>query len=161
MHLSNRDKAMQHPNHSRTSYSQTGQSGTTLIEVLITVVLVSIGLLGLAGLQLMTVQNTNSSGERFEATILAQDVLERMRANRQQALNGQYNLALGDDPAGANLAGQDLDAWMGALGTLPGGDGSIDVDNTGVVTIEVAWTDASDDNAADTRDMSIFVRTGL
>ena len=42
-------------------YSRTNQAGTTLIEVLITVVLVSIGLLGLAGLQLTTVQNSNSS----------------------------------------------------------------------------------------------------
>lgn len=144
----------------RTS-SPNSQSGTTLIEVLITVVLVSIGLLGLAGLQLTTVQNTNSSGERFEATTLARDILERMRANRQQALNGQYNLALGADPAGGSLAGDDLTAWVNALATLPAGDGSVDVDNTGVVTIEVAWTDASNDNAADARDMSVFVRTGL
>ena len=141
--------------------SQSRQSGTTLIEVLITVVLVSIGLLGLAGLQLTTVQNTNSSGERFEATTLARDILERMRANRQQALNGQYNLALGDAPAGATLAGNDLTAWINALGALPGGDGSVNVDNTGVVTIEVAWTDASNDNADDSRDMSVFVRTSL
>ncbi len=136
------------------------QSGTTLIEVLITVVLVSVGLLGLAGLQLTTVQNTNSAGERFEATTLARDILERMRANRQQALNGQYNLAMGDDPAAANLVGDDLDAWMAALAVLPQGDGSVDVDD-GVVTIEVEWTDASDDNAADARDMSVFLRTGL
>ncbi|MEO7387199.1 MAG: type IV pilus modification protein PilV [Gammaproteobacteria bacterium] len=136
------------------------QSGTTLIEVLITVVLVSIGLLGLAGLQLTTVQNTNSAAERFEATTLARDILERMRANRQQALNGQYNLAMGADPAGANLAGDDLDSWMTALAGLPNGDGSVDV-NGGVVTIEVQWTDASDDNAGDSRDMSVFLRTGL
>lgn len=136
------------------------QSGTTLIEVLITVVLVSIGLLGLAGLQLTTVQNTNSAAERFEATTLARDILERMRANRQRALNGEYNLAMGDDPGAAGLAGTDLDDWMNTLQTLPGGDGSIDVNN-GVVTIEVQWTDASDDNAGDTRDMSVFLRTGL
>ncbi len=148
----------QHP--SRTSLSKPGQSGTTLIEVLITVILVTIGLLGLAGLQLTTVQNTNSAAERFEATTLARDILERMRANRQQALNGAYDLAMGDAPAGAGLAGDDLVDWMGALAVLPNGDGSIEVED-GVVTIEVEWTDASDDNAADTRDMSIFLRTGL
>jgi type IV pilus assembly protein PilV len=136
------------------------QSGTTLIEILITVVLVSVGLLGLAGLQLTSVQNSNSAGERFEATTLARDILERMRANRQQALNGLYNLDMDDAPAAAGLVGDDLDAWMDALGALPNGDGSIAVVN-GVVTIEVEWTDASDDNAADTRDMSIFLRTGL
>ena len=99
------------------------QSGTTLLEVLITVVLVSVGLLGLAGLQLATVQNTNSAGERFEATTLAQDILERMRANRLRALNGEYDLAMLDDPAGDDLVvATDLDNWMAALQTLPQGD---------------------------------------
>lgn len=140
--------------------SRNSQSGTTLIEILITVVLVSVGLLGLAGLQLTSVQNSNSATERFEATTLAQDILERMRSNRQQALNGQYDLVMGDDPGGAGLAGDDLDNWMDSLAALPNGDGSILVDD-GVVTIEVEWTDASDDNAADSRDMSVFVRTGL
>lgn len=137
------------------------QAGTTLIEVLITVVLVSVGLLGLAGLQLTSVQNTNSAAERFEATTLARDILERLRANRQQALNGLYNLDMEDDPGAAGLVGDDLNAWMAALGALPNGDGSIAVDNNGVVTIEVEWTDASDDNAGDLRAMSAFLRTGL
>ena len=136
------------------------QSGTTLIEVLITVVLVSIGLLGLAGLQLTTVQNSNSSSERFEATTLAHDILERIRANRRAALAGNYNLALGAAPAGADLVGEDLEEWRDALADLPNGDGSITVAN-GVVTIEVQWTDASDDNAGDSRDMSVFLRTQL
>ncbi|MBN8279263.1 MAG: type IV pilus modification protein PilV [Gammaproteobacteria bacterium] len=145
----------------RTQYgNRHAQSGTTLIEILITVILVSVGLLGLAGLQLATVQNTNSAAERFEATTLARDILERMRANRQQALNGQYDLAMGDDPDVDGLAGDDLNAWMDSLAALPNGDGSVDVDD-GVVTIEVEWTDASDDNADDSRDMSVFLRTGL
>lgn len=151
---------MQYENPGRRSQHRQNQSGTTLIEVLITVILVTIGLLGLAGLQLTTVQNTNSAAERFEATTLARDILERMRANRQQALNGAYDLDMGDAPAGGGLAGDDLDAWMAALATLPNGDGSIEVAD-GVVTIEVEWTDASDDNAADARDMSVFLRTGL
>ena len=137
------------------------QSGTTLLEVLITVVLVSVGLLGLAGLQLATVQNTNSAGERFEATTLAQDILERMRANRLQALNGDYNLDMADDPAGAGLVATDLDDWMAALETLPQGDGAIAVAADGLVTIDIQWTDASDDNAADSRDMAIALSTSL
>ena len=137
------------------------QSGTTLLEVLITVVLVSVGLLGLAGLQLATVQNTNSAGERFEATTLAQDILERMRANRLRALNGEYDLAMLDDPAGDDLVvATDLDNWMAALQTLPQGDGAIEVED-GLVTIDVKWTDASDDNAAETTDMAIVLETSL
>ena len=142
------------------------QSGTTLIEVLITVVLMSIGLLGLAGLQVMSVQNSNSSGERFEATTLARDILERMRANRSQALTGNYDLALGANPAGGGLAFADLEDWRAALAVLPEGDGSVDVDvnavtNTATATIVVDWTDASDDNKDDSREMSVTLRAGL
>lgn len=136
------------------------QSGTTLIEVLITVVLVSVGLLGLAGLQLTSVQNTNSAAERFEATTLARDILERMRVNRARALNGLYNLAIATNPTAGGLVGADLTAWKNSLAVLPNGDGAVNVQN-GVVTIEVRWTDASDDNAGGNRTMSVFLRTNL
>ncbi|MCL4721737.1 MAG: type IV pilus modification protein PilV [Gammaproteobacteria bacterium] len=136
------------------------QHGATLVEILITVVLVSIGLLGLAGLQLATVQNTNSAAQRFEATTLAWDILERMRANRQRALNGDYDIAPGEVPAAAGRPGEDLDAWVAALATLPNGQGGVDVDG-GVVTIQVLWTDISDDNPADTREALVQMRTEL
>jgi type IV pilus assembly protein PilV len=138
------------------------QSGLTLIEVLITVVLVSIGLLGLAGLQLTSVRNSSSSGERFIATTLAQDILERMRANRTGVIAGDYDLALAAAPAGGTVAGDDLVAWTAALAAgLPSGDGSVDVDANNVATIVVQWTDASDMNADDSRTMSLVLGTTL
>lgn len=140
------------------------QSGFSLIEVLITVVLVSIGLLGLAGLQLTSVQNSNSSGERFVATTLAQDILERMRANRTRAIGPAkvYNLAMGANPGVGGVAGDDLDAWTDALGVgLPSGEGSVQVDNDNVATIQVQWTDASDKNTDDSRAMTLVLSTTL
>jgi type IV pilus assembly protein PilV len=144
------------------------QSGLSLIEVLITVVLVSIGLLGLAGLQLTSVQNSNSSGERFIATTLAQDIIERMRANRSNAVSKdnpiaeRYDLAMDADPAAGTVAGDDLVAWMAALAAaLPSADGSVDVDDNNVATVVVQWTDASDKNADDSRAMSLVLSTTL
>jgi type IV pilus assembly protein PilV len=144
------------------------QSGLSLIEVLITVVLVSIGLLGLAGLQLTSVQNSNSSGERFVATTLAQDIIERMRANRSNAVSKdnpiaeRYDLAMDADPAAGTVAGDDLVAWMAALAAaLPSADGSVDVDDNNVATVVVQWTDASDKNADDSRAMSLVLSTTL
>ena len=136
------------------------QAGTTLLEVLITVVLVSIGLLGLAGLQLTTVQNSNSAGERFEATTLARDILERMRANRGSALTGQYNIALLAAPAAAGVTGDDLTTWKATLGVLPNGDGAVDV-TAGVATITVNWTDASDDNPGASTAANMVLRSQL
>jgi type IV pilus assembly protein PilV len=55
--------------------------GFTLIEVLVTIVVVSIGLLGLAGLQINGLRANVSSEARSKATLLANDIIERMRAN--------------------------------------------------------------------------------
>jgi type IV pilus assembly protein PilV len=140
------------------------QSGLSLIEVLITVVLVSIGLLGLAGLQLTSVQNSNSSSERFIATTLAQDILERMRANRNRAIGpGKvYNLAMGADPGVGGVEGADLDAWKEAIeAALPSGQGAVAVDDDSVATVTLEWTDASDKNADDSRAMSLVLSTTL
>jgi len=57
------------------------QKGFTLIEVLVTIVVVSIGLLGLAGLQINGLRANMSSETRSKATLLASDIVERMRAN--------------------------------------------------------------------------------
>lgn len=65
-------------------------SGFTLIEVLVTVVVVSIGLLGLAGLQINGLRANVSSEARSKATLLASDIIERMRANPLGVANNDY-----------------------------------------------------------------------
>lgn len=121
-----------------------GQNGYSLVEALVALVITSFSLLGLAGLQLSGVRNTNSSSQRVEATTLAYDILERMRANRQQAILGAYVIDIGDMPAGGDIAGQDLATWKNALALLPDGDGTI-ATVAQQVTISVQWTDAVDD----------------
>lgn len=59
----------------------TGQSGVTLIEVLITLTIISVGLLGIAALQLVSKKSNFESVQRFVATSLANETLELMRAN--------------------------------------------------------------------------------
>jgi len=116
--------------------------GFTLLEVLVAIVVLSIGLLGLAGLMASSLKNSHSAYQRTQATWLAYDALDRMRANRQIALAGGYNLALGATPGGSALAAIDLGEWDTALAnTLPAGDGSIVVAAGGAVRIVVQWND--------------------
>jgi len=63
------------------SNKRASNKGFTLIEVLVTIVVVSIGLLGLAGLQISGLRANVSSEARSKATLLASDIIERMRAN--------------------------------------------------------------------------------
>jgi type IV pilus assembly protein PilV len=116
--------------------------GFTLLEVLVAMVVLSIGLLGLAGLMASSLKNSHSAYQRTQATWLAYDALDRMRANRQVALAGGYNVALGATPGGSGMAATDLSQWNAALSnTLPAGQGSIAVAAGGAVTVIVQWDD--------------------
>lgn len=57
------------------------QQGVSLLEVLITVVVLSIGLLGLAALQANATKFNHSAHLRSQATNMAHEMMERMRAN--------------------------------------------------------------------------------
>jgi len=124
---------------------RTMTAGFSLLEVLIALLVLSVGLLGLAALQANTLQFNQSAYLRSQATSLAYDMADRMRANREAALNGDYNEALAnpipacDDVAAGTVVERDLAGWRIALAcALPVGNGSVLVAG-GVVTITVQW----------------------
>lgn len=70
--------------------------GFTLIEVLVSLVILSIGLLGIAKLMLFSSRSNDSAYLRSQATALAYEIVDNMRANRQEATsNLTYNTAKG------------------------------------------------------------------
>jgi type IV pilus assembly protein PilV len=74
--------------------------GFTLLEALVAVVVISVGLLGLLGLQTVAVVNTHVSQSRTMASIAADDIADRIRANPEAADNGSYNaVAIQYNPA--------------------------------------------------------------
>lgn len=126
------------------------QRGFTLLEVMVAVVVLAIGLLGLAGLQATATRFNDSAYQRSQATALAYDIADRMRANREAALTGGGYPGPVQNPAPAcailgapagTLAQQDIAAWRNALAcTLPSGTGSI-ARNAGIYTIVIQWSD--------------------
>ena len=60
--------------------------GFTLIEVLVAVVVLAIGLLGLAGLQISSLRGNQSAHSRTQASLIVDDMVERIRANRDSAV---------------------------------------------------------------------------
>jgi type IV pilus assembly protein PilV len=117
----------------------------TLIEALVSLLILSIGLLGVAGLQMQALRSNHGAHLRSQATVLAHDIADRMRANRTAALAGAYNVALGVVPTGTTLADVDVVAWKQVLAdVLPAGDGSVVLAGTPanpIATITVQWTD--------------------
>ena len=124
------------------------QRGATLIEVLVAMLILSVGLLGLAGLQMTALQSNHSAYYRSQATLLAYDIIDRMRANRADALNGVYDIAIKNeacDPAlepSGTLAQRDIAEWLNSLSCLLSADarGSV-VRNGRLFTISIEWND--------------------
>ena len=61
--------------------------GVTLVEVLVAIVITSIGILGFASLQFLGVNSNQSAYSRSQASFIAADLSERMRANIE-GMNG-------------------------------------------------------------------------
>lgn len=115
--------------------------GFSLVEVLVSIVIVAIGLLGMAGLTAAGLKSNNTSYYRSQATVLANDILDRMRANAVQARGQQYDVAAGPayTAAGGTLELFDCQEWVAAIAAaMPGGTGTVDV-NAGTATIVINW----------------------
>lgn len=135
--------------------ARSGQSGFSLIEVLVAVFIMSVGVLGAAGLQLASLQNNTSAMFRTQAGQSISKIMDLARANRGQ----DYSLAIdADAPTAPNCMSQacsptqlrdfDLQLWRGELAaTLPLGTGAIDM-NGGLVTVTIRWQDSRNPAAA-------------
>ncbi len=123
------------------------ERGFTLLEVLVTVVIFSVGLLGIAGLQMTGMKQTHNSLLRSVATTQAVDIADRMRANSQAVLDGDYKSAptsctadcASNQCTSAQMAEYDLCQWQTAIAgdtgagitpLLPGAAGTVCIDST-------------------------------
>lgn len=70
--------------------SRARQRGFTLLEALVTLVIVSVGLLGVLGLQTVSIANTQVSAARSLASLAAENMADRMRANPLGEANDAY-----------------------------------------------------------------------
>lgn len=108
------------------------EQGSTIVEVIIALIVVTVGLLGLLGMQVYSVKGNQSAYLRSQATILAGELVDAMRAERIQARDGDFD----DGEAGFRA---NWDARLitilgaGAAGTLVRDDNN--------VSITVTWTD--------------------
>ena len=96
------------------------ERGATLIEVLVTIIILTFGLLSMAALQVSMQRAQAESYHRSHAVLLLQDMVDRVNANRDNALNYVTTRALGagntvQDCTGLTGAALDLCEWNNAL----------------------------------------------
>ena len=145
--------------------------GFSLLEVLIALLVLTVGLLDMANLQGQSISNSYNAHLRTQATALARNIIDRMRANRDQAIIADaYHTNFHANPPtttmGCNalspcssdqMAAFDLLEWKCNLGaymdesfctgfvsqaSLPNGDGQIE-DDSGQTKVTVQWTDTA------------------
>lgn len=120
-------------------------TGIGMIEVLIAIVILAFGLLGIAALQTATLRSSQSSLQSSQATMQTYAILDAMRANREVARIGGYNLTTMTctSPDRGSLAMNDLADWIASLKQTLGASacakivcGSVECE------ISVQWNDA-------------------
>ena len=135
------------------------QRGVSLIEVLITILLMSIGALGVAAMQIAGLQYNSGAAARTQASLLANDILDRIRSNRQIALSTAIYNTNGFQGGGGiprppqscytnvcsanEMARYDQWAWLTQISSLlPSGQAEItfiEVDDQRIYSVTIQW----------------------
>lgn len=144
------------------------QQGSSLIEVLVTMVILMLGLLGLVGLMVQSQRSQVESYQRVQAVVVAQDMVNRINANRKAAdcyvittaANGTPYMGTGSavTPACTTAtaeqnarAVQDLADWNNLLlgsaekigandaGAMLGARGCVSLVSAGIYQVSVVW----------------------
>lgn len=92
------------------------QGGSSLTEVLIALLVLTLGVVSMAALQLSALKLNHQAYLRSQAELLGAQILDAMRANHEQAVNGAYRWTLGQPPpTGDAIAHRDLALWLRAI----------------------------------------------
>jgi type IV pilus assembly protein PilV len=141
------------------------KQGFSLFEVLIALIILAIGMLGIAKTLLIAHKSNSSNYMRQQAIQSAYDMLDRVNANRQAAINGSYNagnLVSGGAPpkpgspstnctmtscSSTDMASYDIWHWLtNDVTQLPNGCGKVATATSGInttITVTVQWDDSA------------------
>lgn len=142
MQLGTYHRSGQHPDRKRTGIAR----GSSMMEVLVSILILSFGMLGVGGLQVTALRNAQNSYNRSVATFLADDLMDRMRANRSVALttSSDYTNYSGTTAANTCAVGDsvstcDMKTWKQAVtDQLPSATVTIVIASS-IVTITIKW----------------------
>lgn len=127
------------------------QAGMTLIEVLVTVLILTLGLLGAAVIQLNALKITDSSKMSSQASFIAYDMLDRIRANPGADYTWSRVGGASASTAIASVRDLDLHDFEANIRGFAGDNakGSV-VISDGEVTVSIRWNERGGSHAPGT-----------
>ena len=139
------------------------QRGASLIEVMVALLILAVGMLGFAGMQTRGIVTGRQAYLHSQAVFLAEDIVERIRANATQKLSysmlatdtGTNHNCDANNCTAASMVAWDQFMWQQRVGrTLPGGQGAISVSlgANAYATVQVTVSYTFDTEAANSND---------
>lgn len=133
------------------------QVGMTLVEVLVAVLILAIGLLGAAVIQLNALKYTDSARMTSQASFIAYDMLDRIRANSAADYAWERSERAPVSSVTGSVRDQDLHDFeaniLGFAGESAKGSVSISANE---VTVSISWDDSRSANSPGARETFIL-----
>jgi type IV pilus assembly protein PilV len=113
------------------------QSGSVLLEALISILIFAFGVLGLFGMQAVAMKNMSQSNYRATAVYMASQLIGRAQGDINHLADYQYT---------SGTANGKVDPWMAEVtAALPAAGATVAVDTVNsTLTVTVSWTAPGD-----------------
>lgn len=121
------------------------QNGFSLLEVLIALFILAVGVLGALLMQTNALRFSASAADRTQASFIAYDLLDRLRANSAELELYAVSVAPGchvaAPPSGTTIRSTDLADFTHAVSCLlPAGQGQVSIDGQRA-TVTLSWSE--------------------
>jgi type IV pilus assembly protein PilV len=124
------------------------QSGFSMLEVLVSLVIVMIGALGMAGIQMLSISNTETARYQSLAAILASSMTAEIQGNKAYWGTAPTGIsvtggAVSGGPSASTVAGNSLQTWATSIASvLPSATGTVSCSGTpAICTVRLQWTE--------------------
>lgn len=121
------------------------QNGFSLLEVLIALLILAVGVLGAVPMQTQALRFSASAADRTQASFIAYDLLDRLRANPTELAHYAISVGAGcradAAPAAASILATDLADFTHAVSCLlPDGEGVVSISGQHA-TVSLSWSE--------------------
>lgn len=123
------------------------QSGFSMLEVLVSLLIILLGALGMAGIQMLSINNTEIARYQSLAALLASSMAAEIQANKAYwgtaptAGITVTNQVVTGGPGSGTVAGDSLQTWANSIDSvLPAATGTVNCSSTpAICQVQLQW----------------------